>query len=154
MRVYRNIADASRDIAQGKAAEQSSDWSQASNAGKAVDGNFDPIEISSTQYENNPWWRVDLAREASVQAVSIQNRKSQQWWSAINPFHIRVGNSLVNNGRSNPLCFENARFTSDAQLKSFPCQSELLGRYVVIHCNKRVVLAMAEVQVFGFYYSY
>ena len=57
----------------GKTATQSSTESGLA-AGFAVDGTFDGSARSSTQHQDNPWWRVDLSSVVSITEIRIRNR--------------------------------------------------------------------------------
>ncbi|RXN30702.1 hypothetical protein ROHU_017608 [Labeo rohita] len=100
--VYGTLAG---NLAVGGAVIQSStsgDWF----AEKAIDSNRGLQQIytgcSSTLSETNPWWRLDLRHIYRVNRVVITNRKdccAEQ----INGAEIRIGNTLENNGSSNPI---------------------------------------------------
>lgn len=83
---------------------QSSDWTKNNLAAKAIDGDrnsvFSQNSCSCTKAETNPWWRVNLRVEYIITSVTITNRG--EYHTRINGAEIRVGNSLENNGNSNP----------------------------------------------------
>lgn len=93
------------NLALGKNATQSSTW-ETWYAGHSNDGNLGlsqpSIECSSTNYHNNPWWRVDLNNVYKVNRVIITNRGD---WDTdqVNGAKIIIGNSLTDNGNSNPM---------------------------------------------------
>merc|ERR1712071_344385 len=69
--------DASRNIAYGKPASQSSlGW--MGDADHAVDGNTDGRawngSVSETENDTNPWWMVDLEGDFPIQTVFLYNR--------------------------------------------------------------------------------
>ncbi len=143
--------EATENIAIGKTANQSSDYNHVTLAKFAVDGKFNS-RITHTVHEVKPWWRVDLGQTAVVQSVTIQNRPICWCYTRLNPFDVRVGDSLVNNGRDNKLCVQNGSFLYAGQVKRFQCMFPVPGRYVSIHLNRRVSLELSEVQVYGFFY--
>ncbi|KAG7267754.1 hypothetical protein CRUP_019659 [Coryphaenoides rupestris] len=53
-----------------------------------------------TQKQNEPWWRLQLPGVYRVSEIEVTNRKTNQW--RLNGVEILIGNSLVNNGNSNP----------------------------------------------------
>lgn len=75
------------------------------NAERAVDG----IKIAPgaasfcthTKKEKNPWWRLDLLDIYYVSAVTITNRVDYIP-ERINGAEIHIGNSMKNDGNSNP----------------------------------------------------
>ncbi|XP_067939530.1 uncharacterized protein [Watersipora subatra] len=74
---YRMVI--SRLLAQGKKTEMSSLFSPSFTSDKAVDGiyiptNGDSSSLMHTENEENPWWRVDLAKTHCISAVNILNR--------------------------------------------------------------------------------
>ncbi|XP_035254355.1 adhesion G protein-coupled receptor E2-like [Anguilla anguilla] len=60
---------------------------------------------------------------------------------------IRIGNSLVDNGNSNPLC---AQIPSNppGNILTYSCPG-MLGRYVSISLNRKGILTLCEVEVYG-----
>lgn len=74
-------------------------------ASRAVDGNKDRWTSGScthTNVETTPWWRVDLEQRIAVTHVKIVNRA--QHGERLCGFEIRIGDSLKNNGTTNPRC--------------------------------------------------
>ena len=72
---------------------------------KAIDGNRNSIfasgSCSHTAPMTNPWWRVDLLESYIVTSVAITNR-ADCCAERINGAEVRIGNSLQDNGVSNP----------------------------------------------------
>ncbi|XP_067323317.1 uncharacterized protein [Anolis sagrei] len=98
------------NLAQGRPAAQSSDYAADLGAGKAVDGNCqgDLIKYRScshTKNDMNPWWYVDLGVECSITSLVVKNR-GDCCSSRIDGLELRVGNSLVGNGITNPLMLQ------------------------------------------------
>lgn len=60
------------DIALGKAATQSSDYSSKYPAGNALDGNL--TNFADTAEQNQPWWQADLGASYPVDELAIYNR--------------------------------------------------------------------------------
>ena len=88
---------------QGKAS-QSSLYSYLGNAYYAIDGNrasnWDKASCSCTSHEFSPWWRLDLQKTHKVFSVKITNEGIYP--HRLDGAEIRVGDSAVNNGNSNP----------------------------------------------------
>ena len=84
---------------------QSSTFNSSTAAKKAIDGNRSGMpqdgSCAQTEAETNPWWRVDLLESYRVTTVTITNREDC-CAERINGAEIRIGNSLENNGNSNP----------------------------------------------------
>ena len=155
-----------RNIALGKVASQSTtyirkwwEWifyqSHQCSPQYGNDGDFQcrsssyRSSYSSTTYEANPYWKVDLQSSAVVLIVSIKNRDDNNGY-LINPFDIRVGNTAANGGRNNPICVQGARITQAGVRKNFTCP-ETEGRYVSIHLARTQYLQLCEVEVYGIY---
>ncbi|KAL3796388.1 hypothetical protein HJC23_004185 [Cyclotella cryptica] len=67
--------DNSVNVAVGKSATQSSDWSSTMMAPNAIDGNLDTF--SNTANEASAWWEVDLGEMITITAITILNRWCQ-----------------------------------------------------------------------------
>ena len=143
----------SENLALKKPAKQSSDYDRNTLASKAVDGSYatQHQHIAITKRFEKPWWRVDLEKTARVNTVKVMNREDSCCWKRLSPFDIRIGASFANNGSSNPLCYQSASIATPAELKTFKCISELVGRYVSIHINRNGLLEITEVEVYGFF---
>lgn len=94
-----------RNIAKRGRATQSSQYQSPVSADKAIDGNPNTMwkysSCSTTTYEVNPWWRLDLFMPYKINTVKITVRKDS-YHKRINGAEIRIGNSLENNGNINP----------------------------------------------------
>ncbi|XP_074757225.1 uncharacterized protein LOC141958275 [Athene noctua] len=138
-----------QNVALGRPAAQSSVLDATSGAGNAVDGNRDGNwehgSCAHTAEEEEPWWRVDLGRRHAVHAVVVKNRRDCCWQS-LKGAEIRVGDSLLDHGRRNPVC----GIITDAGPGSLStvCCHGLRGRYVSILIPEREdVLVLCEVEV-------
>ncbi|KAI4875408.1 hypothetical protein NFI96_009873, partial [Prochilodus magdalenae] len=128
-------------------------WAPFGHAYNAIDGNSDPDynhgSCTTTKSQQNPWWRVDLLDEYTVTSITITNR-GDCCPERINGAEIHIGNSLLNNGNSNPRAGE---ITSIPAGRSITLKFEkgISGRYVnvVLPGDKRV-LTLCEVEVYGY----
>ena len=72
---------------------------------RAIDGNLDSIwshkSCTHTKAQTKPWWRLDLRNPYKVNYISITNRKDC-CSERLNGAEIRIGNSLNDEGNSNP----------------------------------------------------
>jgi hypothetical protein len=64
--------DTSNNVALGKVATQSSDWSSSMMASNAIDGDLQTF--SNTANEAGAWWEVDLGQMVTITAITILNR--------------------------------------------------------------------------------
>ncbi|KAG9328565.1 hypothetical protein JZ751_009629 [Albula glossodonta] len=117
----------------------------------AIDGNRKGHYLSGscthTNAQADPWWRVDLLRKYKVTSVTVTNREDC-CAERINGAEIRIGNSLKNNGNSNPVCAQISSIPAGGTI-TFQCE-EMEGRYVNIFLpgtEKR--LTLCEVEVHG-----
>ncbi|XDV19284.1 hypothetical protein PO909_024783 [Leuciscus waleckii] len=135
----------------GGAATQSStsgDWF----AEKAIDSNRGLQQLntgcSSTLNQTNPWWRLDLRDVYRITEVVVTNRKhccAEQ----INGAEIRIGNSLENNGRNNPICAVIPAIPAGKSY-NYSCDG-IQGRYVIVHIpGDQKILTLCEVEVYGY----
>ncbi|XP_065071482.1 uncharacterized protein LOC135696117 isoform X2 [Rhopilema esculentum] len=101
---------------------------------------------SLTENDENPFWQVDLLREAYVTSVRV---KSTEGWGSgkINSFSVSVGNDRSEGGRKNPLCVTNGQ-VDKGQLKKFDCDNLLVGRFVSLFINRKEYLPDCEVEVY------
>uniref|UniRef100_A0A8C2H0A5 Fucolectin tachylectin-4 pentraxin-1 domain-containing protein n=1 Tax=Cyprinus carpio TaxID=7962 RepID=A0A8C2H0A5_CYPCA len=138
-----------RNLATGRTVTQSStfyDWS----AQRAID--FNPgftnswSACSSTDFQNNPWWRVDLGYVYRVRRVVITNRLDC-CPDRINGAEIRIGNSLENNGNNNPRCTVISSIPAGVSA-TFTCNN-MEGRYVNLFIPEDSrMLTLCEVEVY------
>uniref|UniRef100_A0A4W5LKJ5 Fucolectin tachylectin-4 pentraxin-1 domain-containing protein n=1 Tax=Hucho hucho TaxID=62062 RepID=A0A4W5LKJ5_9TELE len=93
-----------------KAAQSSTFY--GGTAKRAIDGiwnsTYEDHSCSHTLGETNPWWRVVRTETYQVTSVTITNRDTLA--ERINGAEIRIGNSLENNGNSNPRNGTNSSF--------------------------------------------
>ncbi|KAG2464870.1 FUCL4 protein, partial [Polypterus senegalus] len=139
-----------QNVAVSGTATQSSMYSfyYASNA---IDGNrnsqFALGSCACTDATSNPWWRVDLLQTYKVSMVVITNR-GDCCPERINGAEIRIGNSLENDGNSNPRCATITSIPAGIST-SYNCNG-MEGRYVnVVIPGKTQYLTLCEVEVFA-----
>ncbi|KAL1272084.1 hypothetical protein QQF64_031100 [Cirrhinus molitorella] len=119
-------------------------------AHSAIDGiKHAPGAASSctcTNAEKNPWWRLDLLDNYYITAVIITNR-ADCCPERLNGAEIRIGNSLENNGNSNPICAVVTSIPAGASY-GYSCPY-MEGRYVnIIIPGDKKVLTLCEVEVY------
>ncbi|XP_006818584.2 fucolectin-like [Saccoglossus kowalevskii] len=120
------------NVAIGKTATQSSDWSASFPASNAVDGNTNTNwgsgSCTSTQGEEGAWWKVDLGANYLVYVVIVTNRQDCCETRIVNS-EIRVGLSedISQNTQCGDIITESQ--TSQANIY-FQCISPIFGRYV------------------------
>uniref|UniRef100_A0A8C8DCL3 Fucolectin tachylectin-4 pentraxin-1 domain-containing protein n=1 Tax=Oncorhynchus tshawytscha TaxID=74940 RepID=A0A8C8DCL3_ONCTS len=118
------------------------------NAHYAIDGNRNTNygSCTHTAQDTNPWWRVDLLDVYKVTAVTITNRDDVP--ERLDGAEIRIGNSLENNGISNPRCDVISHIPA-GETNTFQC-NEMEGRYVVVVIYvRKEYLTLCEVEVYG-----
>ncbi|KAF4071919.1 hypothetical protein AMELA_G00268380 [Ameiurus melas] len=136
------------NVALGGIATQSSLYMNSYFANFAIDGNRESNpylqSCSHTNYDYNPWWRVDLLSVYDISKVTITNR-GDGYPEEINGAEIHIGNSLVNNGNNNPRC---AVISCKPVSTNYTCK--MRGRYVnIIIPNVSRYLTLCEVEVYG-----
>ncbi|KAJ8340851.1 hypothetical protein SKAU_G00331420 [Synaphobranchus kaupii] len=119
------------------------------HADNAIDGNRDSnfyhASCSHTNFENNPWWRVDLLQTYVVASVTITNR-GDCCANRINGAEIHIGDSLENNGIDNPQCSVVDSLAA-GETRTFQCELPLSGRYVTVFLPRAERLHLCEVEV-------
>ncbi|KAM4601252.1 uncharacterized protein ACJ7VT_021044 isoform 1-T1 [Polymixia lowei] len=116
----------------------------------AIDGNraskWDLASCTHTQQDYNPWWRLDLRKTHKIFTINITNRKGQS--QRLNGAEIRIGNSLEDNGNSNPRCAVISSIAGGVT-QTFEC-NRMEGRYVnIIIKGRSEYLTLCEVEVYG-----
>ncbi|CAI5778802.1 Hypothetical predicted protein [Podarcis lilfordi] len=143
-----------RNLARGRPTCQSSIYPHEiiGTASKAVDGNcggdwYKTGSCTHTQLDTEPWWHVDLGQQYAISAVVVKNR-GDCCGKRLQGAEIRVGDSVADQGKSNPLC-GTITDTSLGSVSTLYC-NWLKGRYVSIHIPGRAeYLTLCEVEVYG-----
>ena len=155
---------------------QQSTYDNDGLAGNSVDGSssgdFGSLRVcSSTSWATDPWWRVDLGKSYLVDEVYILNRVDcckerlhqfeirigtchkpfcaviHLYATILNYFLITTGDSLDNDGNSNPKCGD-LHSMAAIHNESFYCSPALRGRYVNIRIpGGSKMLTLCEVVV-------
>ncbi|XP_078506123.1 fucolectin-like [Lissotriton helveticus] len=126
-------------------------WAVPAGAYNAIDGNLDSDyyhgSCAITNYQLSPWWRVDLLAPHKVLHVAITN--TVLYPERMNGAEIRIGDSLENNGNSNPLCYTIPNILAGATT-TFECNG-MVGRFVnIIVPGRWEYFTPCEVQVFAY----
>ena len=146
--------NATSNLALGKTATQSS--TTEGPAGKAVDGNtsgnfWGDFSVSSTGWEVNPWWQVDLGEIANITDVEIWNR-TDCCATFLNNYYVLVSESPFPSNNLNTL-LNTSGVQSYFQNTTTGTPSTIginaTGRYVRIQISTATLLFLAEVKVFG-----
>lgn len=129
------------NIAVGKQASQSSViLKHVPNL--AVDGRLDG-NCSQTNYEENPWWRVDLQNDHYIMAIVILNCCN----SVMENVEVRVGSN--ENREMNKIC-GHIDVVNSKENAVLLCSSDLSGRYVHLNVRgKNKSLSICEVRIYG-----
>uniref|UniRef100_A0A671PF78 Fucolectin tachylectin-4 pentraxin-1 domain-containing protein n=1 Tax=Sinocyclocheilus anshuiensis TaxID=1608454 RepID=A0A671PF78_9TELE len=103
---------------------------------------------SITLNQLNQWWRLDLLEYYYIYKVTITNR-ADCCSERMTGVEIRIGNSLENNGNSNPRCAVVTSRVPPGGTVSFNCNG-MGGRYVNMYVpNIQTYLTLCEVEVYG-----
>ncbi|XP_034001797.1 fucolectin-4-like [Trematomus bernacchii] len=145
---YQNVA------MRGKATQSDRYDHAFSSASNAIDGNrynhFQSGSCTHTDEESNPWWRVDLLEPYVVTSIIISNRGDccQQ---RLRGAQVHIGNSLDNNGATNPVAGTISRIDSN-NLETLTFTDRVEGRYVTVRIpGDGRVLTLCEVEVYGYH---
>ncbi|XP_032373501.1 fucolectin-5 isoform X4 [Etheostoma spectabile] len=144
----------SKNVALRGKATQSDRYEHAFGAAEAaIDGNresgFHSGSCTHTDEEANPWWRVDLLESYVVTSVIVTNR-GDCCETRLNGAEIHIGNSLANNGASNPLAGTISRIGRGESF-TLTFTDHVVGRYVtVVVPGLSKILTLCEVEVYGY----
>ncbi|XP_069588191.1 fucolectin-6-like isoform X2 [Ranitomeya imitator] len=142
-------APGATNIARNGEASQISDYQYplATYAKNAIDGisntEFSKGSCTHTNYDKDPWWKLDLKQNYKILNVVLTNRMDCCPERLIGA-EVRIGNSPDNN---NPVC-DKVKSVASATL-SFCCKG-MEGRYVsVVIPGRSEYLTLCEVEVYG-----
>ncbi|XP_033958263.1 fucolectin-1-like [Pseudochaenichthys georgianus] len=143
---YQNVA------LRGKATQSHRFFFAFGSASNAIDGNRDNMFFSGscthTDAESNPWWRVDLLEPYVVTSVIISNRGDCCFQSLLGA-QVHIGNSLVNNGATNPVA---GVISTVEALYTLTFTNHVEGRYVTVRSpGDAKYLSLCEVEVYGYH---
>jgi hypothetical protein len=158
VQVLGTIGPPPADLAQGKAATQSSTFPgyPADSAAAAVDGNTDGNffdgSVTATNLDPNPWWQVDLGASTAVGSIVIWNR-TDCCSSRLNDYWVFVSDTPFS-PTDTPLTLQGRAGTFGSHQTAAPNPSTVIaagapGRYVRVQLTSANYLSLAEVQVFG-----
>ncbi|KAK7878045.1 hypothetical protein WMY93_031295 [Mugilogobius chulae] len=140
------------NLALGGEATQGNTYDALGAASNAIDGKRDSVyghkSCTHTLETTDPWWRVDLRESCMITSITITNRRdccAQRLDSA----QIRIGNSLDNNGNSNPIV-ATVSHIAGGRSQTFVLPRAVEGRYVNIFLpGMNKILTLCEVEVHG-----
>ncbi|ETW10154.1 hypothetical protein H310_00524 [Aphanomyces invadans] len=160
------------NLAIRKRARQSSVYNEQ-DAALAVDGNRSgPLHTCiHTQYDDHPWWEVDLGQPSVLERIKVWNRTDQPvdtsrrrdeftrrlfpFWIMVSevPFDDTMGRASLKAGRDHSNA--SAQFTEDHRLTEWVLPSTgTVGRYIRIQVKGKRYLHVAQVEVFGVYNAF
>ncbi|XP_063775086.1 fucolectin-like [Pseudophryne corroboree] len=117
----------------------------------AIDGNTDPNYFHGSCFHSSndvgPWWRVDLLDSYHISNIIITNR-GDCCPERLNGAKIVFGNSLENDGKTNPSCGEITTLAAGAS-QTFECDG-MVGRYVIVYLPVQQYLHFSEIQIIGY----
>jgi hypothetical protein len=156
VKVQGEWADAGLQSEKGDKTGQSS-TDQSGYAKRAVDGNTGPEwnknTCTMTQKEEDPYWWINLEKEAAISKVTVWNR-GDCCGERLRNFEVRVGDNDPSGGgyASNPACgtthWGDAQDTGGGD-HSVDCD-EITGKYVTIVLpGKNKILTLCEVRING-----
>ncbi len=139
-----------QNIAQGKAATQSTTYNSGYSyeALNAVDGNrsglYSDNSITHTNSETNPWWKLDLQNEYTIDKIDIYNR-TNCCSTRIVGAKIYIGNT----DSSDPQDYTYVGILATGDFQQFN-NIGVSGRYILVyHEGSNKILSLAELEAFG-----
>jgi hypothetical protein len=158
VQVFGTAGPLDTNLAQGKAATQSSTFPGYAGAGAASavdgnqDGNFFDGSVTATNADANAWWQVDLGASAAVSSIVVWNRtdccnsRLGDYWVFVSDIPFLPTDT--------PATLQNRAGTFSSHQTAAPNPSITIaagaqGRYVRVQLSGTNYLSLAEVQVFG-----
>ncbi len=143
------------NVAQGKAASQSSNNFGAGIASEAVDGdtngNYFAGSVTQTGFDTNAWWQVDLGASYPIDTIRLWNR-TDCCANRLSNFYVFVsGTSLTGRSLTNILADSTVwkyQVTGQAPT-TMNIPANVSGRFVRVQLAGTNYLSLAEVQVFA-----
>jgi len=117
-----------------------------------TNGNFfaNPSSVTYTNWEANPWWEVDLGKQATIHEVKVHNRTIDNY-SHLDDYYIFISASPFGSQSLATILADNSVTRLQVQeLAANPSTysfSAVQGRYVRIQLNKTAFLTFAEIEV-------
>jgi hypothetical protein len=154
-----NLIGGGSNLAQGKAATESSTFPGYAGAGAAsavdgiTDGNFFDGSVTATNQDTNAWWQVDLGASTAIGSVIIWNR-TDCCGTRLTDFWVFISNTPFL-PTDTPSMLQNRPGTFSSHQTAAPNPSAIIaangvsGRYVRVQLTGTDYLSLAEVQVFG-----
>jgi hypothetical protein len=146
MRAGVIVAGGTVELARGKPTAQVSTCCAGPSA-RAIDGNtrqdWGGNSCTHTNTQQDPWWRVDLQHQRTVQTVKVWNR-SDCCGDRLNHWEVRVGNH--GSWNHNPVC--GGRQGRAGGTATVACSGKK-GRYLHVVIRTRACLTLCEVHVTG-----
>jgi len=145
------------NVAPGGIASQSStlnipvDLSAAQALDGNRDGNFGADSLSHTDFDNQPWWQVDLGARFTISRVDVFNREDC-CSTALQDFYVLVSEQPFGNSSLTALLANsNVTAVQVAGVGGRPSDVAIntTGRYVRVQLSDADYLQLAEVEVLG-----
>ncbi|WP_049768176.1 discoidin domain-containing protein [Methylocella silvestris] len=135
------------NVAIGKPASQSSlsEWSVTNEANKAVSGIFPPGYAFHTDFEDKPWWQIDLLALYPIERIVVHNRLDML------PERARTLKiEISHDGQNWSVIHAGIHYFSGGPTGSplnVSLASRVSGRYVRLSLEERQALHLAQVEI-------
>lgn len=147
-------AAGAQNVAEGRAAFQSSNWAASATADRAVDGStngsYAAGSVAHTGFDLNAWWYVDLGDTYDISTITLFNR-TDCCASRLNNFFVAImAEGTESPGDIGAPTVWRWDFDGTAGPTELFTPGGMEGRYVKIQFDgRRDYLQLAEVQVTG-----
>ncbi len=142
------------NVAVGKAATESSNYTGAYPASRAVDGNSNPADFSTFNHTNadpNAWWQLDLGSPHQINTINVHNTNNVP--TRLQNFYVFVSDSpFSSTNLATTLAQPGVSSYYMAGQAGFPSIFTInrSGRYIRVQFNKTDYLHMSELEVIGY----
>uniref|UniRef100_A0A3B1JRD0 Si:ch211-215k15.4 n=1 Tax=Astyanax mexicanus TaxID=7994 RepID=A0A3B1JRD0_ASTMX len=131
-------------------------WAAFGHAYNAIDGNtdsnYDHGSCTATEWQENPWWRLDLLDEYTITSITITNRGNLP--ERLDGAEIHIGNSLHLANLNVAINVLKAGVISTipaGKSETYTFDSGISGRYINVFIpGKNRLLTLCEVEVYGY----
>jgi CotH kinase protein/Chitobiase/beta-hexosaminidase C-terminal domain/Lectin C-type domain/HYR domain/Secretion system C-terminal sorting domain/Divergent InlB B-repeat domain len=144
------FCNAPTNVAIGKTARQSSNFTTAYTASRAIDNNTSGTP-SRTNRDSNAWWEIDLGVQHNITELKLWNKTDVNLVTPSNYYVFISQNPFVSTSVNTTLTQAGVSVFSQTAGMARPTTIPVTkkGRYVRIQLRQRNYLNMSEVQIMG-----
>ena len=116
-----------------------------------INGDFNLASVSATDFENNPWWEIDLGAVYEIESVNIWNRTDNRV-DRLSNYYVLISDVPFNSTNLNTVLNQNGveqYYETNQAARPTVINTNRTGRYVRVQLNYTEHLTIAEVEIMG-----